>query len=282
MVIAFLLSASLAPPVAKLLVTLSILGVVALGLAVDRQTGHLVTSLDDQGTAMAEIAADRRRESLRCDCLRRLAHAGSAEEAASTAIEHIVRSVGARRISIMIEDHGVLRILASHGIPADVAARISVRVDDRICGRVFATGRAVVFRDILSEMPDMALGLDARAGSASLPLVGAPMASQSRRIGCVNVTDHPAGEFSRQDLAELEFAAEATGISIAAHRAHKEVDQANYDTIRALVMTVEAKDQYTHGHSMRVQAWALAAGRKLARPGPGKGRPGRVDIPAAA
>lgn len=72
MVVAFLLSASLAPPVAKLLVTLSILGVVALGLAVDRQTNHLVTVLDDQGKAMAEIAEDHGRESLRCDCLRRL------------------------------------------------------------------------------------------------------------------------------------------------------------------------------------------------------------------
>ncbi len=263
MVVAFLLSASLAPPVAKLLVTLSIVGVVALGLAVDRQTDHLVTALDDQGKAMAEIAAERGRESLRCDCLRRLARAGSAEEAASTAIEHIMGSVGARRTSVMVEDHGVLRILASHGIPTDVAASTFVRVDDRICGRVFATGRAVMFRDIQSEMPDMALGLDVRGGSVSLPLVSAPMMGQNRRIGCVNVTDHPAGEFSERDIDELEFVAEATGISIAAHRAHREVDQANYDTIRALVMTVEAKDQYTHGHSMRVQAWALAIGKEL-------------------
>jgi len=263
MVIAFLLSASLAPPVAKLLVTLSILGVVALGLAVDRQTNHLVTALDDQGKAMDELAVDRQRASLRCDFLRRLTRARSVEEAAAAAIEHVVKSVGARRISVMVEDHGVLWILASHGIPADVAAKVSVPVNGRICGRVFATGRAVLFRDIRIERPDQALGLNTPGGAVSLPLVSTPTEANSRRMGCINVTDHPTGEFSEREIAELGFVAEATGISLAAHRAHRQVDQANYDTIRALVMTVEAKDLYTHGHSMRVQAWAVATAKAL-------------------
>jgi len=263
MVVAFLLNASLTPLVTKILVTTSILGVAGLGLAIHRQTDDLIKALDDHNTTVDKLTREREAESRRCDFLRRLSCVTSAEDAASAAMQHIERSVGARRISVMVEEQGMLRILASRGIPADVAAGVSVRIDSGICGLVFSTGRAVVFRNVMLEMPDMAIGLEACGGAVSLPLVSAPMGANGRKIGCINVTDHPGGEFSRQEISELEFTAEATGISISAHKARGEVDQANYDVMRALVMTVEAKDPYTHGHSLRVQAWALETARKL-------------------
>jgi HD-GYP domain-containing protein (c-di-GMP phosphodiesterase class II) len=82
-------------------------------------------------------------------------------------------------------------------------------------------------------------------------------------VGCINVTDKLGGEFTAADIAELGFVAEAAAISLKGHLTRRELEQANYDTIRALVMTVEAKDPYVHGHSMRVQTWATAIGREL-------------------
>ena len=223
----------------------------------------LVPTLNGPDTARDGVTGEREAELRRCNFIRRLTTTESSEEAAKAAIDHIVNSVGARRISVMVVEQGRLRILASRGIPEDVAAGVSVRVDSRICGLVFSTGRAVVFRNVLLEMPDMAIGLEGCGGSVSLPLVSAPMGANGHKIGCINVTDHPAGEFSARDISELEFAAQVSGISISAHVAERGVEQANYDTVRVLVRTVEAKDVYTHGHSLRVQHWALEVAKKL-------------------
>ena len=256
LVIAFLLDAAFGPVMTKLLVAMSILTVVALGVAIKRQTDGLVDALD-------ETAAERARDVARCAVLERLAAAESVELAAETALDHIVRWTGARRASVMVAQDGVLRIAASLGIPAEVAGNVAVPLSARICGRVFSTGRPVVFHDPAREVPDLALGLEGKGASASWPLLSAPMGMNGRKVGCINATDTPAGEFTPADLAEMEFTAGAAGISLATQVARHDLERANYDTIRALALAVEAKDPYTHGHSSRVQVWATAVGREL-------------------
>ena len=254
--IAFLLNASLDPWTTKALVLMSIVVVAALGLAIHRQSEDLVGALED--TAWEEV-----RQEARCDLLRRLATAETVESAAEEAIGHLREWVGARRVSVMVARDGMLRIAASCGIPREVAEAVAVPLSARISGRVFSTGRAVVLADAAKEMPDVALGLADVGASASLPLVSAPMGANGQKVGCINATDKPGGAFSEADLAELEFVAEAAGIMLGTLAARHDLERANYDTIRALALAVEAKDPYTHGHSMRVQAWASAAGREL-------------------
>jgi HD-GYP domain-containing protein (c-di-GMP phosphodiesterase class II) len=256
LVVAFLLNVHLAPLVVKLLVTMSILTVVALGLAINRQTDELVGALD-------EVAREEAREVKRCDFLRRLALTESLEAAARVTIEHVNEVTGARRISVMVAEDGVLRIVESLGIPKNVAETVAVPVTERICGRVFETRRAVVYRDVTSESGGQSLGLKGSGASASLPLLSHPLGAGGENLGCINVTDKPGGEFSAADMAELEFVAEVAAISLKGHKTRRELEQTNYDTIRALQMTVEAKDAYVHGHSMRVQAWAVAIGREI-------------------
>lgn len=256
LVVAFLLNLELAPMVVKLLVTMSILTVVALGLAINRQTDELVGALD-------EVAREQGREVKRCDFLRRLVLADSLEAAAQVTIQHVNEVTGARRISVMVAEDGVLRIVESLGIPKDVAEKVAVPVTERICGRVFETRRAVVYRDVTSEAGDQSLGLKGNGAAASLPLLSHSLGAGGENLGCINVTDKPGGDFSAADLAELEFAAEVAAISLKGHKTRRELEQTNYDTIRALLMTVEAKDPYVHGHSMRVQAWAVAIGREI-------------------
>ena len=254
--IAFLLNASLDPWTTKALVLMSIVVMAALGLAINRSTSDLVEALEDS-------SREEQRKADQCDLLRRLATAETVESAAEEAIGHLMEWVGARRVSVMVARDGMLRIAASCGIPREVAEAVAVPLSDRICGWVFSTGRAVVLEDPVRQMPESALGLDVKGASASLPLVSAPMGANGQKVGCINATDKPGGAFSPADLAELEFVAEAAGIMLGTLAARQDLERANYDTIRALALAVEAKDPYTHGHSMRVQAWATAVGREL-------------------
>jgi HD-GYP domain-containing protein (c-di-GMP phosphodiesterase class II) len=256
LVIAFLLTASLEPIVTKVLVTMSIIGVVALGLAITRQTDELVGTLEG-------LAEERRRADRRCSFLKRLAGTESVQAVVDEAMVYTESVLSARRLSIMLAEDDVLHICSSRGIPEEAAKQVSVPVGERICGRVFASGRPVVMRNVLSERPHEALGIDANQAVASYPLVAAKMSAGGRKIGVINATDKPGGEFSDIELTELEFIAEATAICLGSQLTTRDLEKANFAAIVTLAMTMEAKDPYTNGHSLRVQTWATAVGREL-------------------
>jgi hypothetical protein len=256
LMIAFLLTSTLHPIITKVLITMSIVGVVALALAFTRQTDDLVGSLEN-------LAEERRRAERRCSFLRRLAMTGSAKATAEEAVSYAAEVLQARRISVMVADGDVLQILSSRGIPENAAKEVAVPIGQRICGRVFASGQPVVLRNVLSERPHEALGLQAGGAVASYPLVAAPLNAAGRKIGVINATDRPGGEFSRTELEELEFISEAVAITLASHVTVEELERANFASLVTLAVTMEAKDPYTNGHSSRVQAWATAVGQEL-------------------
>jgi len=256
LVIAFLLNAALEPMVTKLLVTMSIVGVVALSLAITRQTNDLIGSLNNLEDA-------RRHIQRRCAFLQQLTLANSLEEAGENTVTHLADSLGVRRISVMVAEDDALRILASRGIGEEVAERVTVPVPSRICGRVFESGVPLVLDDVGAEAMFETLGLDAGEAMASVPLVAAAMKTAGRKIGVINVTDHGEGPFTQEDLAELEFTAEAAAISLAGQLDRRNLDASNYDAIRSLALAIEAKDPCTHGHSLRVQVWATRVAEAL-------------------
>jgi len=256
LVIAFLLNAALEPLVTKILVAMSIVGVVALSLAITRQTNDLIGSLTNLERA-------RQRFQRRCAFLETLALADSPEEAAEATVTHLADALGVRRISVMLAEDGRLTILASRGIPAEVAETVAVPVPSRICGRVFESGEPTVLHDVAAQPMFETLGLEAGEAMASVPLVAAAMKTAGRKIGVINVTDRPHGPFEDEDLSELQATAEAAAISLAGQLDHRELQRANYAAIRSLALAIEAKDPCTHGHSLRVQAWATAVAKAL-------------------
>ena len=253
---ALLLGSALNPLAMKTLVTMSLVGVVALGLAMSRQTEDLVGTLDN-------LAEEHRRTEKRCEFLKRLSAAESPKAAAEETVTYIESNTKSRRISVMVAEGGVLRILASRGIPEATAGEVAVPIGERICGRVFASGRPLVLRNILSERPHEALGLNGDGAAAAYPLIAAGMRVGTRKIGVINATDRAGGEFSEDDLRELAFTAEAAAISLMSQLNGRDLERANYAALVTLALALEAKDPYTKGHSQRVREWAVAVGRQL-------------------
>jgi len=258
---ALLLGSALNPLAMKTLVTMSLVGVVALGLAMSRQTEDLVGTLDN-------LAEEHRRTEKRCEFLKRLSAAESPKAAAEETVTYIESNTKSRRISVMVAEGGVLRILASRGIPEATAGEVAVPIGERICGRVFASGRPLVLRNVLSERPHEALGLNGDGAAAAYPLIAAGMSAGTRKIGVINATDRAGGEFSEDDLRELAFTADAAAISLMSQLNGRDLERANYAALVTLALAMEAKDPYTNGHSQRVRQWAVAVGRQLGLSGP--------------
>jgi len=254
--IAFAMLAPLEAAVARIVVALTVVGLVAIALAIAHEARDLVLHL--------ERLEDRRLHTeQRCRFLKRLAQAKALGEAAEEVVEFVAQQLGARRVSLMLAERGKLRILASRGIPADVAQETAVPIGERICGTVFASGGPVVLDEQGGPAPAPRLGLDGQGSAACYPVMTAPLETAQRQLGVLNVTNKPGGRFSAQDHADLAFISESAAISLASQLDRRELEHIDYGAIQTLARTVEAKDAYTHGHSERVKAWAVATGKAM-------------------
>ncbi len=92
----------------------------------------------------------------------------------------------------------------------------------------------------------------------------APVATEDKSLGVLYADSRSlTGAFSESDLELLALIGNQAGIGI--HRAQlmAELENFFFDTIRAIVATIDAKDGYTHRHSERVAAFAVRIGGEL-------------------
>ncbi len=91
-----------------------------------------------------------------------------------------------------------------------------------------------------------------------------PLINRGKVLGIVYVdSTSEAGLFSREDLALFSAVALKAGIAIDNARLYDDLRCLFYNTVETLVRTIQAKDQYTSGHSTRVSRYSLLIAEKL-------------------
>lgn len=91
-----------------------------------------------------------------------------------------------------------------------------------------------------------------------------PVESPDKIMGVLYVdTVGRSDGFRKHDLELLAAVGRQAGIALRRMQLQEELRESFYGTVRALVATIEAKDDYTKGHSERVTAYALKIGRKI-------------------
>jgi len=91
----------------------------------------------------------------------------------------------------------------------------------------------------------------------------APLVSRNGVLGLVYVDSHKANVFARRDLALFSALALKVAIAVDNARLYDDLRGLFYNTVETLVRTIQAKDQYTAGHSTRVSRYALMIADKL-------------------
>lgn len=91
-----------------------------------------------------------------------------------------------------------------------------------------------------------------------------PLINRGQVLGIVYLdSTNNANPFTREDLALFSAVALKAGIAIDNARLYDDLRGLFYNTVETLVRTIQAKDQYTAGHSTRVSRFALLIANKL-------------------
>lgn len=215
-------------------------------------------------------------------------------------LEKIVLSIaavmGVEIVSIMLVDKEAneMTIRASTGLPEEVVKGTRQKVGSGISGWVAEKGESLLINDIEKDTRFNKPASDPKYKGKSL--LSVPLVSKGGVLGVINVnrktsaesfTDHDLQlltTFSSQAAAALENAelyARVKSFTVemeekvrhattAAAQRNTELDQANAElrenylnTLRSLVATLEARDEYTRNHSERVARLATLLGKEL-------------------
>ncbi|MBI3002495.1 MAG: zinc-ribbon domain-containing protein [candidate division NC10 bacterium] len=215
-------------------------------------------------------------------------------------LEKIVLSIaavmGVEIVSIMLVDKETneMTIRASTGLPEDVVKTTRQPVGTGIAGWVAEKGEPLLINDVEKDPRFNKMVSDAKYKTKSL--LSVPLVSKGGVLGVINVNRKTSGEtftdhdlqllatFSSQAAAAIENAdlyarvknfnaeleekvrqatAELAQRNRELERAHAELRENYVNTLRSLVATLEARDEYTRNHSERVTRLASLIAKEM-------------------
>ncbi|RKX69947.1 hypothetical protein DRP53_06570 [candidate division WOR-3 bacterium] len=137
--------------------------------------------------------------------------------------------------------------------------------------RVVKPGIGIVGNAALIRMPVLANDvsednryikmLDDVQAELSIPIV-----FQDRLLGVLDIQSPIKNAFKPEEVGLLSTIANQLASAIENARLHERVEETLTDAVRALVMTIDASDPYTRGHSERVTDYAVEIATELGLP----------------
>ena len=179
-------------------------------------------------------------------------------------VEWAAQTLHCERVSLLALDpkRQELRVLASHGLPADVLHR-PIPVSESIAGKSLSDEDFLVLGDI-SERPDLQGISRGTYDGAAFAVIRVPLQARGEPLGVLTATERIGDdEFTARDCKLLEGLSAIGASALLNCRLHAQMNRQMLSTIKALASAVDAKDQYTHAHSDRVSHLCVALAKRM-------------------
>lgn len=176
----------------------------------------------------------------------------SLDEILPTALTQTLDLLQAKTASVMLLDERgeELRIRLAHGLSQEIVEKTTVKLGERVSGRVAATGEPVLIKGQEGDDMDSSLCV--------------PLLANQQVLGVLNIrTKADGSDFDHQDL---ELAGQLANIAAAAIEnasLHDELQALFLSTVSAMANSIDARDPYTKGHSERVTSYAVMIAEEL-------------------
>lgn len=178
-------------------------------------------------------------------------------------VEKSVQIMKAKTGSLMLmnDTKEALYIKYGIGIDENIIKNAMVKVGDSISGWVAKEAKPLIVKDIETDERFKKISKEKYETKS---LISSPVIIKGEVVGVLNVNNKIDGtEFTEDELELLNTLAGQTAVSLENAKLYTDLQRSYFDTIRALVNAIEAKDKYTRGHSERVTCYALEIGKRL-------------------
>lgn len=95
------------------------------------------------------------------------------------------------------------------------------------------------------------------------PLLCAPLVSHDKVLGMITISGREEGRLRKEEINLLSSIALQTAVAIENSQLNADAEKTYFETISALALAVEAKDQYSRGHLDRVALYAQKISEKM-------------------
>ncbi|MBI5696511.1 MAG: GAF domain-containing protein [Nitrospirae bacterium] len=177
----------------------------------------------------------------------------------------MARTMNAEICSLMLMNEVTGELDVAFAVGLDGIRLRSVKVGEGISGYVAQQGKPLLVVDIEKDPRFQRKASDPQYTTTSL--IAAPLFIKGKVIGILNVNNKKTGEpFNHNDLDLLTTVAGQAAIAVENSNLYRDIRSSYFDTVRALVNALEAKDKYSKGHSERVTLLAMMIAEEMDLP----------------
>ena len=173
-------------------------------------------------------------------------------------LKEINEKLKVKHSSIMLidEEGDGLIVKACHGDRSKQVMGKTQKIDEGVAGRVVTERKPILVKDIRR---DNRFNRSERPDYKTKSFVSAPLIVEGRVLGVINVIDKVSGEsFCETDVNLLCTIAGQVSIAVENARLYETLEENCFNMVTSLATSLEAKDQYTSGHSQRVLEYSSA------------------------
>ena len=178
-------------------------------------------------------------------------------------LTQVTLNASAASILLFKDNEQELFFEAASGPVGKILKSVKVDAGYSIAGQVVRTGKPLIVNNVKRNR-NFHGSIDESTGFTTNSLICVPLIIQQKTIGVLEVINKLDGsDFDESDLQTLVPVATTSAMAIENARLHRTILEAYKNTLTTLVGVIDAKDEYTSGHSQRVMQLTMLAASTL-------------------
>jgi len=177
-------------------------------------------------------------------------------------VETVTKSLAGKTGVLMLVDdiRQDLYVKTVYGVKSDAIKQLRVNMEEGPFSSILKTRKPL----LIPRLGEMKFSQPTSETALEPPLICAPLLIHEKALGLFAVSgNEKEANFQEEEMSLLYNLALQTAVAIENARLNEDAEKTYFETISALAMAVEAKDQYSRGHLDRVSDYAMRVARKL-------------------